>query len=136
MAIGENIRKLRKEKGLTQKQLGLRCGIDEANIRKYELGNAKPKLETIQKIADALKVDWRIFITEDYVEKREKEIDVLLSQSEAIKIVGESFDDPYAENMLLAYSLLNEKGKSEAFNRVEELTEIPRYTKPDEPPSK
>lgn len=131
MAIGENIRKLRKEKGLTQKQLGLRCGIDEANIRKYELGNAKPKLETIQKIADALKVDWRIFITEDYVEKREKAIDVLLSQSEAIKIVGESFDDPYAENMLLAYSLLNEKGKSEAFNRVEELTEIPRYTKPD-----
>ena len=42
MAVGENIRKFRKEKGLTQKRLGQLCGIDEANIRKYELGKANP----------------------------------------------------------------------------------------------
>ena len=57
MAIGENIRNIRKEKGLTQKQLGERCGIAEANIRKYELGGANPKLETINKIAKALDVE-------------------------------------------------------------------------------
>ena len=56
MAVGENIRKFRKEKGLTQKRLGQLCGIDEANIRKYELGKANPKIETVSKISSALGV--------------------------------------------------------------------------------
>ncbi len=33
-----------------------------------------------------------------------------------------------------AYDMLNELGKKEAVKRIEELTEIPRYTNPDEPP--
>ena len=57
MNIGENIRRLRKEKGLTQKELGNLCGMYESQIRKYELGKANPKKETLYKIADALKVD-------------------------------------------------------------------------------
>lgn len=52
--IGKNIKRIRKEKGLTQKKLGELCGINEANIRKYELGKANPKIETIEKIAKAL----------------------------------------------------------------------------------
>lgn len=54
--IGERIRKLRIESGLTQKQLGERAKIAEPTIRKYELGKLNPKIETIQKIANALKV--------------------------------------------------------------------------------
>lgn len=59
MTVGENIRRIRKEKGLTQKQLGELCNpqIAEANIRKYELGKANPKIETIDKIASALGVN-------------------------------------------------------------------------------
>lgn len=58
MTVGENIRKIRKEKGLTQKQLGQLCNpqISESNIRKYELGNQNPKIETINRIATALGV--------------------------------------------------------------------------------
>lgn len=58
MSIGENIKRLRKEKGLTQKQLGILCQppIDEANIRKYENDKQNPKIETIEKIANALGV--------------------------------------------------------------------------------
>lgn len=48
---GDSIRKYRKQKGFTQKQLGEKCGINEANIRKYELGSQNPKIETLQKIA-------------------------------------------------------------------------------------
>lgn len=56
MTVGQNIRAIRKERGLTQNQLGELCGIKEANIRKYELGKANPKIETIEKIAMALGV--------------------------------------------------------------------------------
>ena len=55
--VGERIRKYRKEKGLTQKQLGEKCGILEPNIRKYELNKQKPKIETLEKIANALDVN-------------------------------------------------------------------------------
>ena len=56
MAIGENIRKIRKEKKLTQKELGKLCGMSEAQIGQYENGLRNPKMETLKKIAKALKV--------------------------------------------------------------------------------
>lgn len=56
VTVGENIKRLRKERGLTQKNLGELCGIAEPNIRKYENGKQNPKLETIEKIATALGV--------------------------------------------------------------------------------
>lgn len=56
--IGENIKRIRKEKNLTQKQLGELCSppmVDSA-IRRYEMGKANPKIETLKKIATALNV--------------------------------------------------------------------------------
>ena len=53
---GEMIRKYRIEKGMTQKKLGELCGIADSNIRKYETGKQTPKINTLQRIADALEV--------------------------------------------------------------------------------
>ena len=36
MSVGENIEKLRKRKGLTQKELGDRIGVSESAICKFE----------------------------------------------------------------------------------------------------
>ena len=33
MTVADNIRRIRKEKNLTQKQLGQKCGIAESTIR-------------------------------------------------------------------------------------------------------
>lgn len=54
MNIGKNIKRYRKEKGLTQKQLGEMCNMADSAIRRYENGGANPKQETLQKIAYAL----------------------------------------------------------------------------------
>lgn len=54
MTVAENIKRIRKKKGLTQKQLGKKCGMAESTLRQYELGYRHPKIETIQKIANAL----------------------------------------------------------------------------------
>lgn len=58
MNKGENIKKFRKERGLTQKKLGELCNIAESTIRRYEIGDLNPKLETIMKIAEALEVPY------------------------------------------------------------------------------
>ena len=54
MTTGENIKRIRMEKGYTQKQLAEKCEMYESQIRKYELNKANPKIETLEKIANAL----------------------------------------------------------------------------------
>ncbi len=54
MTTGELIRKYRKLRGLTQAQLAAECGLTDAAIRNYELGNRTPSETHIEKIADAL----------------------------------------------------------------------------------
>ena len=54
MSTGELIKDYRLEKGLTQKVLGNLCGIDEAQIRKYESGRVVPKIPALTKIANGL----------------------------------------------------------------------------------
>lgn len=57
MTVGERIKKIRLEKGLTQKQVADSCGMADSAIRKYESGQITPKFETIQRIALALEVN-------------------------------------------------------------------------------
>ena len=42
----------------------------------------------------------------------------------------------YGARLALAFSWLNETGQQKAVERVEELTEIPKYQKKDEPEQK
>lgn len=56
MGIGDNIRALRKEQGLTQKELGERCGMADSAIRYYESNRGNPTQKTIERIAAALGV--------------------------------------------------------------------------------
>lgn len=50
----ENMRKLRKEKGITAKQLAEMVGVSEVSITQYETGNRSPKRDTLLRIAAAL----------------------------------------------------------------------------------
>ena len=54
MKTGELIRKYRKKKQLTMKQLGERIDVSEQAISQYERGLRNVNLETLIKIAEAL----------------------------------------------------------------------------------
>lgn len=56
MHVGENIRKLRRKKGLTQAELANKMGVSQQMVNQYENGKLNPKLETAKKIASALEV--------------------------------------------------------------------------------
>nr|WP_305139130.1 helix-turn-helix transcriptional regulator [uncultured Schaedlerella sp.] len=112
MAIGEQIKTLRKKIGYTQKQLAEKCGMAEITIRQYELNKREPRQETIEKIATALGVDpfslYSFEMASDALEKRMN----------------------LKENMLLDnYRQLNTSGQQKADNYVEDLTKIPEYQK-------
>ena len=57
MSIGEQIRRLRTARNLTQKELGTLCGMADSAIRRYESGRGgNPTQSTLQRIANALEV--------------------------------------------------------------------------------
>ena len=44
----------RKERKMTQKQLAMRTGIDQADISKIENGNGNPTLQVLKRLAEGM----------------------------------------------------------------------------------
>ena len=159
MTVAENIKRIRKEKHLTQKQLGEKCGMSESTLRQYEIGYRNPKIQTIKRIADALGVSLGELIGNDYESvssdpyflsslKPERAVEILENMYDTWEKAGFSANNPPKDEtdkqkiyqkkkkkeLLIAFESLNYHGKVIAVQRVEELTEIPKYTEPDTPP--
>ena len=66
MTVGENIRRIRKARGLTIRQLGEQIGVSESYIRAYETGRRNPKASSLQKIADVLAVNVEVLKNSDF----------------------------------------------------------------------
>ena len=60
---GFQVRKLRREKGLSQKQLAEMINISNSYLCDIEVGRTNPSVATLLKIADILKVDISAFVS-------------------------------------------------------------------------
>ncbi len=56
VSFAENLRRLRKELGLSQEELGARARIQMADISRYEAGSRDPRISTVARLATALDV--------------------------------------------------------------------------------
>lgn len=129
--ICENMRKIRLEKGLTQKQVAEACGMVDATYRTYELGKANPKPATVARIAKALGVPVEAVYGVDLANGMGTQPSnvssavyqsLLINQGGAIPI-----DGPNQNRLFAAYDRLNAAGQLEAIKRVEELGQMPTY---------
>jgi transcriptional regulator with XRE-family HTH domain len=59
--FGEKLKQVRKEKGLTQKELSEQSEIPLPTIRSYEQGQSKPSWESVVALATALGVSTEAF---------------------------------------------------------------------------
>lgn len=66
MTVGENIRRIRQERNLTQKQLGELVGASKAYIRAYESGRQNPKPKSLESLAKALSVNVEVLNNSDF----------------------------------------------------------------------
>lgn len=55
--VGARIRKIRKSKGLSLSEFGQMVGLSSDRVQKYENGVSVPRMDVINKFADALGVD-------------------------------------------------------------------------------
>ncbi|MDQ5954948.1 MAG: hypothetical protein QG583_876 [Patescibacteria group bacterium] len=54
--IGENIKKIREQRGTTQEELADKVGVHVSYISRIERGVVNPSVEVLENIAKALKV--------------------------------------------------------------------------------
>ena len=106
MSIGENIRRIRKENHITQKELGEKLGgISQQQIGQWENDSKTPKIETIQKIAKALNVElWEI------VELDQMDLETRIQQIK--KMVAQLTPEGLKEFDRLATEALNREQES------------------------
>lgn len=90
--IKDNLKRIRKEKGLTQKELALKSGLSFSMVSKLESGEqTNPSNDTIQKLASALDVitaellidkdelleKWNVELNNDRLSKESRLIELL-----------------------------------------------------------
>lgn len=118
MTIGDRIKKRRKELGLSAEHVADLLGKDRSTIYRYENDDIENLpttiLEPLAKVLNTTPAHLMGWDESDYP----KDIQTALSSKEAI--------------LLLNFNKLNELGKDEAIKRVDELTEIIKYTAADE----
>lgn len=122
LTIGENIKKYRKAKGFTQKELAESVGVAAITIQQYERNVREPKMDTVVRIAQALGISvadlYGSCIT-DFVERsaQERTTEAQKERQTALhkidRILGQ----------------MNAKGIKVAVERVEELSHVPEYQK-------
>ena len=118
MTSGQLIKKFRERAGMTQRDLGEKLGIAPQTIAQWETNLRNPKVSTLKKIAAALGIDYVNLMPDMY------QFDITTSR------LSEAFRSTImAERMKAAFAKLNDQGQEIALERIEELTEMPRYQK-------
>lgn len=142
ISIGDKIKRIRTEKGITQKKLAEMAGIATITIQQYEANKYKPKLEQLKKIATALDVP--LYELSDLNLEQLNIIELININEKEEKLLN--FDNKERHHLLIYHYnkldrigrdclmeiisnliILNSKGQEEASKRVAELTEIKKY---------
>lgn len=119
MSFAENLKQLRKEKGISQASLAKTIGISQSAVGYWERGQKIPSSEMAKKLANYFNVT-----VDELLD------DAMESFSTAIgkKIVATVDDEP----MIYAYHKLNSDGQIKVIEYAEDLAGNPEYRKDTE----
>jgi len=95
--LGERIRELRKNRGLTQEQFADLIEVEQKHVSRIELGKSFPTLERLEKISQALEVPLRDIF--DFVHLTD-----LNARSASIEDMMKQLDE---ENQKIAYKVFS-----------------------------
>lgn len=133
--VGERIKKTRKDKGWSQKDLAAKLGISHALVSQYERGERNPKIDTLHKIADALGVPLNDLVNGAWL-SAENGVDIIADAM--VERVKRTLKREEA-NLIIQYRDLNRNAKDLIYSIIELVTRTPgmakeRETSDDEQP--
>lgn len=72
MKFGENLQKLRKEKGISQEQLAEQLGVTRQSVSKWESGSSYPEMDKIVTLCHIFDCDLDVLVNKDISEERQR----------------------------------------------------------------
>lgn len=145
MTIGEKIKRIRTEKGITQKELAKKLGTSPQNLAQYETGKRNPKSATIMRIAQALEcspadLDTELSKIEISVFEKDKALIIngqLTSGTSINELKKACKNSAFTmltedEKLIVYYNSLNDLGKDKLFEYMELLLSSEIYRKDTE----
>lgn len=126
--MGNRIKLLRKQKGLTQEELGSMIGVNKAAISKYEKGQVENmKRSTIKMLADIFGVSPTYLLGWD----DEHGHSDIAEEVKLLDMVGQLKGEKAAK-LLELFSAMNQEGQEKILDFVKDISQINRYRKDDE----
>ena len=114
METGDIIKKLRKNKNITQAELAIMLGVNMSSIQKYESGATRNlKLETIRELCHIFDVPPIVFV---FPESYEMTFDEYIKEF--------NYTNYFFDRMLN----LNDEGRKKALEYINDLHNLPKYT--------
>lgn len=115
LTIGNKIKVIRKERGLTQKEFAKRINKSERMIQKYENSEVEPRIEVLREIALALDISFSELINP-------RNIPININKS------IDKFKNEYVD-FIIDFEQLNDEGKNKVINYTKDLLDNPNYQK-------
>lgn len=126
MALHDNLKKIRTEKGLIKREVAKGVGITERTYISYEYGRTEPNMETLSKLADFYGVSTDYLLGREPAKEPTDPIEVLSSK---LKL------NLYERAIVTAYLAMDSKSRTDLVQMVQNVanavktgTESKKYT--------
>lgn len=134
MTFGQNLKQLREELGISQRELGERLGIRQQTVAQYEKATEQPKLKTIRRLAEALDIpiyklvtNWHDFapgeLSDDFQEKNSQ------PYTHKPDLTANTENEALFKSLELSFESLNAAGRKKLVEYANDLAKISEYTK-------
>lgn len=122
MRLGQEIKRLRLERGYTQQQLGELLGVQKAAVQKYEKGTVKNlKQETIARLCQVFDVSPAVFMDAVY------DTDTLAREVKVLEEISMLYGNQTVD-LLECFVKLNPQGQAKLHAYAKDLADIRRYS--------
>lgn len=133
MQFSQTLAECMADRGMSAYRLSKKIDVHPTTIRNWLDGKTEPKIDMVPKIAEALGVPASQLLGCDEMDRLKTQIEKISSSmaQDITKDIKKRLEreQPHLMDVIDAFDKLNEVGQQKAVERVEELTEIPKYQK-------
>ena len=127
--LGQNIKHLRKQKGLTQEKMANKIGVTRSLIGAYEEGRAEPKLQTIMNICHYFQVNVDALLNIDLSSAKNKPAAKDL-KGEKLRILPVIVDKSTDKELSIIVPVKASAGYTKGYGDLDFIESLPQFQMP------